>query len=194
MQALKSTDPVSVKFAEIIHLLNNMTDNLKMACAEASLEGDFPKVFELLESSMNLQAFAKNTNALMERWQTGIPPQRVKPKQQITYSEHRDHVSPRKQLHVTLAGKVFQEPKATDTFVDVLESIGFERVAKLNKRLSGISLVSRIATTDYQSQRKVGVWYITTHSSVNDMKKLLDEIGKDLNLLMSVTVLEPSVK
>jgi hypothetical protein len=74
--------------------------------------------------------------------------------------------------------------------VNVLECIGFERVAKLNKRLSGISLISKIATSGYQSQRKVGVWYITTHSSVNDMKKLLDEIGKELNLLMTVTMLE----
>lgn len=191
---LKSTDPVSVKFVELIHSLSNIADDLKMACAEASLEGNFSRVLELSQSSMQLQAFAKDTSSLMERWQVGISPQTVKPKKSITHSKHRDHVSSRKQLHVTLEGKVFQKPKATDTFVDVLEFIGLERVANLNKRLSGISLISKKATTDYQSQRKVGMWYITTHSSVNDMKKLLDEIGRDLNLLMSTKVLEPSVK
>ncbi|UJS24879.1 hypothetical protein [Thiothrix winogradskyi] len=165
-----------------------------MACAEASLEGNFSRVLELSQSSMQLQAFAKDTSSLMERWQVGVTHKTELPKKQLTHSKHRDHVSARKKLRVTLAGKVFQESKATDTFVSVLECIGFERVAKLNKRLSGIPLVSKTAKTDYQSQKKVGMWYVTRHSSVDNMKKLLDEVGKELNLLMSVSVLEPSVK
>lgn len=194
MQAvtLKPTDPVSVKFAELIHSLSNIADDLKMACAEASLEGNFSSVFELFQSSMQLQDFAKDTSSLMERWQVGVTHKTELPKKQLTHSKNRDHVGARKKLRVTLAGKVFQESKATDTFVNVLECIGLERVAKLNKRLSGIPLVSKTAKTDYQSQRKVGGWYITTHSSVNDMKKLLDEIGKELDLLMTVTVLGAS--
>jgi hypothetical protein len=77
--------------------------------------------------------------------------------------------------------------------VNVLECIGFERVAKLNKRQSGVPLLSKTATIKDRSQKRVGMWYVTTHSSVDDMKKRLDEIGKELNLLMTVTTLAPSV-
>jgi hypothetical protein len=38
---------VSSRFDEIIHKLNHVADDIKIACAEASLDGDFAQVSKL---------------------------------------------------------------------------------------------------------------------------------------------------
>jgi hypothetical protein len=83
---------------------------------------------------------------------------------------------------------VIERPTAAETFATALELMGLERVAPLGKRLSGIALVSKIPGDGYQSQIRKGDWYITTHSDTADKKKLLQDIGAELNIPVRVEV------
>jgi hypothetical protein len=63
-----------------------------------------------------------------------------------------------------------------------------EQVAKLDKRCSGIALVSRNPATGYQSQKIKDDWYITTHANNSDKKRILEAIGAELQIPVRVDI------
>jgi hypothetical protein len=183
-------DPVSSKFYELLQSLKYFSDDLKIACAEASLEGDFARIAIISDSAKQVQEFVNDVDALSSRWSKGLKtpsaPKKVLVKPKRSYSKKK----PRSKIQVTINGQQVQLNTAADTFVEVLKTIGFERVANLNKKLSGISLICKTPPTGYQTTKQSGPWFISTHSSTRNMKKLLEEIGRDVKEPIQVKILE----
>ncbi|WON75329.1 hypothetical protein [Nitrosospira sp. Is2] len=71
---------------------------------------------------------------------------------------------------------------AAKIFSAALERMGLERVSQLGMRLSGIPLVSRHPVIGYQSQIQKSGWYITTHASNTDKKRMLEKISETLQI------------
>ena len=78
---------------------------------------------------------------------------------------------------------------AVDTFVDAIEAIGIEQVARLNKYMNGHPLVTTRPLIT-APQRQHGRYYITTHSSTIVKKKTLDEIAKELGIALKVEIVQ----
>ena len=79
-------------------------------------------------------------------------------------------------------GTLIRCEQATDTFVEVIKSIGIERKERLDDiQIRGIPLVS---TVDYpgRAQRKVGKYYITMGLEPGDMGRRLRQIARKLEI------------
>jgi len=180
---------VTCKFDDLIHSLNHFSDDLKIACAEASLDGNFNLVTKLSNESINTQAFIKEVMNFSNHWKRGL--QRSGNHKSIVGSRKKSY-SPKKpptKLCVTIEGKQIQEKTAAETFALAIESMGLEQVAKLGKKLSGILLLSKFPSTDYHTQKKSGDWYITTHSSTKNMKTILEEISCSLKINIKIGII-----
>ncbi len=183
--------PVSNKFADLIHTLNHVADDIKIACAEASLEGDFIEVAKLSDTSRQIQVFIKEANDLSNRWSKGMLLRPSSPKKHVlpnkkTFTSKKSS----SKLSVTIAGKQIQLDTVANTFVAVLEDMGLERVENLGTKLSGVPLISKTPPTGYQRYKQCGPWFITTHSSTNDKKQLLERVGAQLRVPVQVKVVD----
>ena len=187
MQQVK--DPIAARFAELVTAIDRHADDLKLQCADATMDGDFHQTEELLEASKKVLAFRSEVVALSARWSDGRLrlPNPLAPKGAKQLAGHH-RKGPQTRLRVALDSRVIERPTAAETFATALELMGLERVAPLGKRLSGIALVSKIPGDGYQSQIRKGDWYITTHSDTADKKKLLQDIGAELNIPVRVEV------
>lgn len=80
-------------------------------------------------------------------------------------------------------GKTICEKKAKDTFAKAIEYIGITDVKNLNLKMSGKPLISEQINSNKSYFTKVqNGYYICTHSSTYDKKKILDEISKKMNI------------
>jgi len=179
-------ETVSCKFDDLIYTLNHFSDDLKIACAEASLDGDFSLVAKLSNESLNTQVFIKDVTNISNHWRRKS--QRAGNTNNRAGKKIYTQKKPPTKLCVTIGGKQIQEKTAAETFALVIETMGLERVAKLDKKLSGISLLSKFPSTEYHTQKKSGDWYITTHSSTKNMKIILEEIGKSLRIPVVINI------
>lgn len=95
-------------------------------------------------------------------------------------------------LRVTFPdGKVIQDKKAKITFTETIRRIGFMKVRNIGIAFCGVPIVSNTRDRKYgKAQVPVeGGFYVMTHSSTNDKKKLLDKISKELHLGLIVEVI-----
>lgn len=90
-------------------------------------------------------------------------------------------------LHVTFPdGKVICHIKSAQTFAEVIDIIGPEKVAELEIRMSGRPLVSKEKYEMYErgQQEISNGWFVTTHSNTNEkvhnLKKISEALGLDL--------------
>jgi hypothetical protein len=100
----------------------------------------------------------------------------------------RHHKSPKTRLLVTVAGQTIDHSKAADVFATALERIGLERVAQLKLRIAGIALVSHHAANSYQNQIHKDGWFITTHASNEEKKRMLETISQALQVPVRVEI------
>lgn len=75
--------------------------------------------------------------------------------------------------------------RVSETFVEVIEKIGVERVKNLDLILNGIPLISTYKHPTY-SQTESGNYYITTHCNTTTKIERLKEIMRRLNLNFKV--------
>jgi hypothetical protein len=99
---------------------------------------------------------------------------------------------PRKKLHVTLPnGEIICEPNAVDTFVKVIQLIGLKQVAALQSiRTQEHPLVSTMRNNNARNLHEVEGHYIETHSSTELKAKFIKLIANELNLNISVDLLD----
>ena len=89
-------------------------------------------------------------------------------------------------------GERIEDKKPTDTFVNVIEKIGIEKVRNLNIMAVGVSKnrdvpLSLISPySDPHSQRKSGPYFIAVGNSTPQKKKWLQEIASRLQIKMKV--------
>jgi hypothetical protein len=91
-------------------------------------------------------------------------------------------------LKVTIpGGRVIQEDTAAQTFAEVIEHLGMDRVAALGWRVNDEPLLSQHPSQNY-NQQKVGHWYVMTHSNTNYKKRILDGLATQLGVPLSVEI------
>lgn len=182
-------ETVTNKFTELFTVLHTATDDLKLAGAEANLLGDFSRVESLNDSCRKMQALEAEVRFALDNFGTNARAR--------TGSGHRPHKGhshhtrrPGARLRVKLGEQVIEEATIAETFVKTLRMFGLERVAKLNKVLASIPLVSKTPTNGYQTQKSCDGWYITAHVNLNNAKTLLEEIGRALNMPTKIEFVE----
>ncbi len=105
-------NPVTCKFDELIYALNYFADDIKIACAEASLEGDFKQVAKLSENSVQLQEFLRESKSLSTRWNKGILKPSINKTDQVEHKNQCSIKKPKTKLCVTIGGKQIQDKTA----------------------------------------------------------------------------------
>ena len=93
---------------------------------------------------------------------------------------------PPTRLVVTLEdGERIDRRAATDTFVEVVEKLGIERVRSLGHNVGRFSLVS--TSQLHEKQRKSGRYYIMIHNTTTaEKKRLLETIASELDVKLKV--------
>jgi len=109
-----------------------------------------------------------------------------KPSRKLTSSSK----SQKTRLLVTYPdGKKIERRFAYETFLEVVENIGVEKVATIGMKWLGLPLISK-QKDDYYNQHEIkGGWLVVTHSSTGQKKKQLDEISNALNLNLKVEII-----
>lgn len=117
------------------------------------------------------------------------PLKRKEFKKEQTYTIAPHTKSKKTNLEVVMPdGSVISNRFAYQTFCEVIERLGPEKVAALGLRQSGIDLVSKVEDDFYQQHRIRGGYLVLTHSSTEQKKKHLDEISTLLNIKCSVAI------
>ncbi len=193
MQVLteKDNQKVADVFNAVISELNRIADDMKMAMANAAMEGDFEKMDAAKFSALQLKSFAENVTALSTHWEKGIFNAPVSEKMpQPTSLGVRTKGSPTR-LRVTFPNinKEIQSRTAAQTFAESLRILKFEHVAKLNKQVAGYPLVSQTEfIPDPNRYLKCGDWYVNFPSSTQYKKSFLEEISAVLKIPLRVDV------
>lgn len=85
-------------------------------------------------------------------------------------------------------GEIINHSRSVDTFVEVIEKLGVERVRDLNKKYI-IPLISTSKDPTY-GQRKSGRYYIMTNTDTKTKRRLLEEIAADLRESLKVEIVD----
>lgn len=180
-------EAITTKFSELFGAIHYATDDLKIAGAEANLNGDFSQVAAINEHCRKLQDLETSMKSILGNFDAGSKKHSI-----ARAKTHKVSISrkPGGHLQVILAGQTIKEKTAAETFVATLKILGFERVAKLNKIVSGIPLFSKVPKikSGYQTQIRADGWYITTHMNNKNKKKLLEDIGRVLHAHIKVDI------
>lgn len=109
---------------------------------------------------------------------------------EVKYTLKSHNKSSKTNLLVTLStGEKIKNRLAMDTFCEVIQKIGLEKVEKLNIRSCGSNLVSKIKNPIYRQKRLKSGYYIITQTSTQQKKKHLELISKKLNLDLVVEII-----
>lgn len=174
------SNEASSRLARILCELEALSDDLRIQCADAGLEGNFGRIEELLCAARAIETIRNGVKDLTVYW----------PEADRAAQEVRDGRGPQTRLRIVVVGRTIEEARAKDSFVEALRLLGFEKVEALGKKLRGIPLVSRNPCHDKKyDQAKRDGWYITVHSSTSEKRALLEEIGAILRVPISVGVI-----
>ena len=191
--AKNTEELVSAGFDNLLKLLKRYGDDIRLQCAEATMEGEWKTSESSLETSKNLEAFSEEVKTLSVRWSKGelrlpaaIPKKQQGPKTERKIGHY--HKSAKTLMRVSVAGQAINGGNAAKIFSAALERMGLERVSQLGLPLSGIPLVSRNRSNGYQSQVHKGGWYITTHASNPEKKRMLEKISEALQIPVTVEI------
>lgn len=191
--AKNTEEPVLAGFANLIALLEHYADDIKLRCAEAAMEGELETSGSLLEASKDIRAFREEVKTLSVRWSKGELrlPAIISKKHQGPKTDRKIghyHKSAKSLLCVTVAGQAINARNAAQVFSTALERMGLGQVSQLGMRLSGIPLVTRHRVTSYHSQVHKNGWYITTHASNPEKKRILEKISAALKIPVFVEI------
>ena len=97
---------------------------------------------------------------------------------------------PQTRLHVTMSdGDVIEYADGIDTFVEVIEKLGIERVKDLNIIRNSIPLISTVKDPE-RGQHQRGRYYIVSGLSTQNKKSTLDRIAKELEIDLKVEIVD----
>lgn len=159
--------------------LDAIANDLRIACAEASLAGNLPRIEQLLRASRSVISIRTELNTLSALY----------PRTNKQDAEQGDGRGPQTGLRIGVSDKIIQETRAKDSFVEALRILGFDRVARLGKTLRGNPLVSRMKSQGQYDQALRDGWYVTVHSSTEEKRRLLESIGAALDVPIAVEII-----
>lgn len=182
-------EAVTIKFTELFNAIQYATDDLKMAGAEANLDGDFPQVTAINNSCRRLQELEAEIKSVLKNFEsthkTRLTVKSSSPKNTVNRTR-----KPSDHIRVKVADKVIEKQKVAETFVEVLKIFGLDKVANLNKIVTGVPLLAKTPINGYQSQKRIEHCYITTHVNMQSASKILEDISKELNIPIQIEVVE----
>ena len=190
----KDNEKVAEVFNAVINELNRIADDIKMAMANAAMEGDFEQMDAAKFSVMAVKGFAEDVTALSTRWKNGIFNAPVPEKMPQTTSFNRmnnGRKNPPTRLRVvfTNINKDIQSRTALHTFVESLRILKIEHVATVNKRVAGYPLVSKTEFNPVpKCYLKCGDWYVNFPTNTQSKKSFLEEISAVLKISLRVDV------
>ncbi len=167
----------------------------EIAAVEAQLEAENQVAFKqkrfddanaLVESGRRLLDFRTKLDELQGAWRSGID---AKTRDRVKVEGY--HLAPHSKgpktgLRVTmLDGRVIQRATAADTFADVIERLGLEKVRELGERANKLDLVGTSPSDKYGQARR-GKYLIVTHSNTKTKKATLERIAKKLGHAISI--------
>lgn len=184
-------ETVNHKFNELFAVIGQASDDLKLTIAEAGMAGNFSQVTVNIDNCQRLQTLEQEVKACLGRFEklTTVPNSiGERSKQKRMRNRTRKSAG---RLRVKVADKMIEGDTIAETFVETLKVFGLDKVARLNKVLSAIPLVSRSPSNGYQAQRYCNGWHITTHVNQVTASALLKEIGHELQMPVKVEVVNP---
>jgi hypothetical protein len=85
-------------------------------------------------------------------------------------------------------GKVINNRYAYETLIEVVETVGVQKVAALSLKHVGLDFISKTKDDFYNQHEASGGFLILTHSSTDKKKRQLEEISEKLGLGLKVEV------
>lgn len=141
------------------------------------------------DKPIELKMTRKRSFKLTEE-EESIITQRKEFKKEVKYTLKSHTKSPKTNLLVSFpTGVKIKNKLAMNTFCEVIEKIGLQKVEKLNIRSCGSNLVSKIKDPTYRQKKFKNGYYIITQTSTNQKKKHLELISKKLNLNLTVEII-----
>ncbi len=172
---------ISQCLQDLIQAIRSASDDWIQRAAEATLERDLVSHGKCLAISQHYDALVEKVEALQRQWNSGPRSDANRPIDATPTTRGR--------LRVFIDGETIGKPTAAETFARAIAKIGIERVKTLHKRLSGIALIETQAAEDYHNQFRIGGYYICTHSNTAEKKRLLEEIGRTLDISLRVEII-----
>ncbi len=85
-------------------------------------------------------------------------------------------------------GKVVNNRYAYESLIEIVQSVGIEKVAALGIKHVGLDFISKTRDDFYNQHELPGGYLILTHSSTDKKKRQLEEISQKLGLGLKVEV------
>ncbi len=85
-------------------------------------------------------------------------------------------------------GKIVNNRYAYETLIEVVETVGIQKVAELGLKHVGLDFISKTRDDFYNQHELPGGYLILTHSSTDKKKRQLEEISEKLGLELKVEV------
>ena len=181
------TNRVIKALNEVLSEIDFVANQIEARGGSAFREKAFDEARKLSEWGEKVQEFRARIESLIGNWPTlmhGIAdrgmPILKDPGSRVMSSKTRLRV------HFT-DGTVVEESVASVTFSKALAKLGLDKVASLNRRLGGISLLCKERIPGFQ-QQEVNGWYISTHSATRDKKECLEYVSKQLGVDLTVEI------
>ncbi|WGS88589.1 hypothetical protein [Methylomonas sp. UP202] len=181
-------ETVNQQFNQLFAAIGHAADDLKIESAEASLMGDFASVTARMEDCKRLQTLEAELRACLKRFGDKQPSKAVI--RSVRAHTRRYTRKSGGKLKVTVGAKTIEQATISDTFVQTLATLGLDKVARLNKKLSGIPLLARTPASGYQTQKFHQGWYVTTHFNQPTAIKMLQEVGRELHVPLRVEAID----
>lgn len=182
-------ETVHNQFNQLFAIIAKASDDLKLAGAEAAISGNFSQVSINIDQCQRLQNLELEIKACLGQFENKIKSANHNERSNHKRSRNRTRKSAGR-LRVRVADKVIEGDTIAETFVETLKVFGLDKVAKLNKVVTSIPLMSRHPTSGYQAQRYCNGWHITTHVNQQTASNVLEEIGRELQMPVKVETVE----
>ena len=169
---------------QLFAVMGQANDDLKMTIAEASMVGNFADVIANVENCNRLKDLEQNIRVCLNNFANPSTAM-ASEKNFNRHGRNRTRKSLGR-LRVTIAGKVIEKNTIAETFFETLKVFGLDQVARLNKTVTSIPLISRKPATGYQAQRTWNGWHVTTHVNSHTATVVLNEISAELRMPIKV--------
>src|SRR5574337_761812 len=111
------SNEASSRLARILCEVEALSDDVRIQCADASLEGNLGRIEELLCAARAIEIIRNGVKELTVYW-----PEADRAAQKV-----RDGRGPQTRLRIVVAGRTIDEVRAKDSFVEALRLLGFEK-------------------------------------------------------------------
>ena len=185
-------DCVNDAFDILLDELESVIKDLNKEGAEAFSKQRYEKEVESLRlNGIELKNFKIKLENLQSEWNQkfdNFSKKKVKVETVRTIPSHKKSTKTKLKI-IFENGETIQENKAYLTFAKALYKFGFRKILALNLNVRGLPLVSKTKAKTKYKQYELEGYYITTHSSTDEKRNMLELIAKELNQQIEVQII-----